>query len=312
MNEMNVLIAAPMLDDSAGFRTRAQATSLWARFVLDGELCDEKIDVLVVDDHWDSEGRQFPNLKTVLSLSVGVERLLASADLAHARVVRLLTREHQQLMREYVLYHLLRSNRQFLTAEQLQQAHRWEWQSPSRPLAGRRALVLGSGFLGGATAAALQDFGLSVITWSRTARPGDGVPSISGEEALADALDDADFLICLLPLTPATRGILGAGHLRRLPRRAVLVNVSRAECIDLSALRCMLHEGSIAGAVLDVFPIEPLADDSPFWAVPNLTVTPHLAATPAPETYLPVLAEALYAIREGHDLRHAVDRNRGY
>lgn len=309
---LNVLLSAPMFDEPARFRSEIEVAMPGARIAVDGELPDEAINVIIADDHTDPRGRHFPNLTAVLSLSAGVDGLLIRDEISNARIVRLLTPDHQQLMREYVVYHVLRAHGQFRAGEEQQRARRWEWLPPASPVAGKKAVVLGMGFLGAPTATALRDLGLMVTSWSRTARTTRGITSVLGENALLDALGEADFVVCLLPLTDATRGLLNAARLGRLPSRAFLINASRAACLELTQLVQLLHERSLAGAVLDVFENEPLSSESPLWTVPNLTITPHMAAVPSAHAYLPVIVESLRAILMGGEIPNTVDRNEGY
>jgi glyoxylate/hydroxypyruvate reductase A len=109
-----------------------------------------------------------------------------------------------------------------------------------------------------------------------------------------------------------TRNLLDTTRLRRLPGRAVLINASRAGCLDLPALVAMLRSGRLAGAVLDVLEGEPLAADSPLWTVPNLMLTPHCAAVPSAAAYLTAIVEALRAILAGRDLPNRIDKSQGY
>jgi glyoxylate/hydroxypyruvate reductase A len=309
---LNVLLSAPMFDTSPGFRSQIEEAAPGVRVAGEGDLADQDVDILIADDHTDPTGRRFPRLTAVLSLSAGVDRLLQHGQFGQVGIGRLLTPEHQQSMRDYIAYHVLRANGPFRAAERQQRERRWDWLEPATPVAGKSALVLGTGFLGAAAAATLRDLGLAVTGWSRAARPLPGIASIAGEDALRDALGDTDFLICLLPLTAMTRNLLDTARLRRLPDRAVLINASRAGCLDLPALVAMLRSGRLAGAVLDVLEGEPLAADSPLWTVPNLTLTPHCAAVPSAAAYLTAIVEALRAILAGRDLPNRIDKSQGY
>ena len=129
---------------------------------------------------------------------------------------------------------------------------------------------------------------------------------------LDQALARAQILVCLLPDTPATRGLLDADHLSRLPDGAWLINPGRGTLIDDEALLQGLDRGRPGHAVLDVFRTEPLPQDHPFWAHPAVTVTPHIAAETRPATAAPVVAQNLRRAMAGRRLLHLVDRDRGY
>jgi glyoxylate/hydroxypyruvate reductase A len=309
---LDVLLSAPMWDAPRDFRLEVEAALPGVRISSEGEIPDEAVAVIIADDHADIAGRRFPNLQAALSLSVGVEHLLRCESIATAPVIRLLTCDHQRLMREYVVYQVLRAHGQFQAAEHHQRDRTWDWLPPRAPIAGRKALVLGAGYLSVPTAIALRDLGLTVTTWCRTPRRQPGITSISGEDALLQSLVDTDYVVCMLPLTEQTLQLLNAKRLRHLPSRAVLINVSRAACVDLAEVADMLGEGALTAAVWDVFDNEPLSPDSSLWTLPNLTITPHMAAVPLASAYLPAIVEALRRILDGEAFADAVDRARGY
>lgn len=310
---LNVLLAAPMFQAPPAFAAAIEAALPQIRIVQDGAVADGAIDVVITDDHANFGGRRFARVTTVLSLSAGVEHLLDIDALAGARICRVLTPEHQQLMREYIVYQLLASHELIRRRAEAQQLRReWEWLPPRPPFAGRHALVLGLGFLGEPCAQALRDLGLVVTGLSRTVRDVPGITVVCDQKGLGEALQRADFLICLLPLTPETRGIIGAPQLALLPRRAIVVNASRPGCVDQAALIEMLRSRRLAGAILDVLEREPALPDDPIWHVPNLTITPHCAATPPCEAYLPAIIEALARLQAGEVPRNPVETLRGY
>lgn len=180
------------------------------------------------------------------------------------------------------------------------------------PLAAERPVtVLGMGELGQAAAAMLTAMGFPVTGVSASGRAVPGV-SVLPIAQLDQALARAQILVCLLPDTPATRGLLDADHLSRLPDGAWLINPGRGTLIDDEALLQGLDRGRPGHAVLDVFRTEPLPQDHPFWAHPAVTVTPHIAAETRPATAAPVVAQNLRRAMAGRPLLHLVDRDRGY
>ncbi|WP_394437405.1 D-2-hydroxyacid dehydrogenase [Streptomyces sp. SGAir0957] len=193
---------------------------------------------------------------------------------------------------------------------------------PAAELRGRRAGVLGLGDIGGRTARLLDAFGVEVTACRRSAggtrpgpgEPGSGLRAVYGPEHLEEFLRGLDILVVAVPLTPGTRGLVGARELALLRPGAVLVNVGRGPVVDESALLAALRGGRLGGAGLDVFASEPLPASSPLWSEPGVLVTPHSAdATPeTDERCLELLLDNVARFRSGRPLRNVVDPDRGY
>jgi glyoxylate/hydroxypyruvate reductase A len=172
--------------------------------------------------------------------------------------------------------------------------------------------VLGVGHIGGSCARALAELGFEVRGWARSAREVPGVRVFSGPGSLPQFLSGVQILICLLPLTPATRGILNADLFAQLAPGAWLINLARgAHLMEPDLLRA-LDSGQLAGATLDVFATEPLPREHPFWLDPRISMTPHAAALTRPETAVPRLAQNIARERSGQPLLDVVDRGAGY
>jgi glyoxylate/hydroxypyruvate reductase len=155
---------------------------------------------------------------------------------------------------------------------------------------------------------ALRGLGFPVVLWGRTAKPG----CQHGEDGLASALATAQIVVTLLPKTPETENLLDARRLAMLPRGAVILNPGRGALIDDAALLAALDAGHIGHATLDVFRVEPLPADHPFWAHPKVTVTPHIAADTRADSASRVIAENVRRGEAEEPLLHLVDRTRGY
>ncbi|MGH6913098.1 MAG: NAD(P)-dependent oxidoreductase, partial [Geminicoccales bacterium] len=154
--------------------------------------------------------------------------------------------------------------------------------------------------------------GFVVSGWSRTPKAVDGVTGYAGRGELHTFLQRAEILVCLLPLTPETNGILNAELFAALPRGACVVNVARGEHLVERDLIEALDRGQLAGATLDVFRTEPLPADDPLWAHDRVLITPHVASYCLPATAADEVVENLRRAREGRPLLHQVDRARGY
>ena len=252
----------------------------------------------------------YTRLKAVLNLWAGVEDAVNNPTLKvpYARMVddEGLTQGMVEWVTGHVLRHHLGMDRHILGQD-------GEWRAEAPPLASdRRVTVLGLGALGEACARMLVRLGFAVTGWSRRPKDIPGVSCLSGDAGLQAALGAADILVLLLPLTDDTENLLNAETLARLPEGAVIVNPGRGPLIDDDALLAALDQGHVAHATLDVFRVEPLPADHPFWAHPKVTVTPHIASETRPETAAQVIAENVRRGETGEPFLHLVDRESGY
>lgn len=241
-----------------------------------------------------------PNLGFIQSLWAGVDRLLDDASVPpRVPLARMVDPAMSAAMAETALWAVLSLHRGFYRYAQQQREGVW------RPLPQRRAdecrvLVLGRGEMGRRSAQTLAAAGYPVRHWHRADGP------------LAPALAQADVLINLLPLTPATRGLLDARCFAALPRGAAVVNLARGAHLVDTDLLSALASGQVGHAVLDVFHQEPLPGDHAFWSHPRVTLLPHAAAQTDPRTAAVVAADNLADWANGRAPRFLVDRTRGY
>lgn len=258
----------------------------------------------------------WPRLALIQSLWAGVDRLLADPTLpAGVPLARMVDPAMNAAMAETALWAALALQRDFFTYARQQSQRLWR-AHPQRRAADWRVTVLGQGEMGRTAAAALARQGYRVTGWAARPRaaPGAaaGVPAVYGDAALATLLPATDLLINLLPLTPATRGLLGAPLFAALPAGASVVNLARGAHVVDAELLAALDRGQLAHAVLDVFAQEPLPPDHPYWQHPRVTVLPHVAAATDPRSAAAVVAANLDALAAGRPLAHLVDRERGY
>lgn len=252
-----------------------------------------------------------PRLEVVFSLGAGVDALLQDPTLPDLPIVRMVETGLTEGMREWVTLQVLYWHRGM--HDYRRQQERAEWRPlPERLARERRVGVLGLGELGTAAAQSLAGLGFDVAGWSRTRRDVPGIDCRHGEEALPGLLERSDILVCLLPLTPATRGILNAELFARLPEGAVVVNAARGGHLVEGDLLAALDKGHLSGASLDVFAEEPLPAEHPFWRHPRIVVSPHVAAQTHARTAAAVVAEQIRRHQTGLPLQHLVDRARGY
>ncbi len=251
----------------------------------------------------------FTKLKAVLNLWAGVEGITKNATLK-APLARMVDHGLTEGMVEWCVGHVLRHH---LDMDQDICRDDAEWVPHVPPLArNRRVTVLGLGELGRSVAQALVHLNFNVTGWSRSPKTFDGLTALAGEDGLRAALSSAEILVLLLPLTDATRNLLDAERLSWLPPGAVIINPGRGPLIDDDALLSALDAGQVGHATLDVFRVEPLPSDHPFWAHPRVTVTPHIASDTRAASAAEVVAENIRRGEAGLPFLHLVDREAGY
>jgi glyoxylate/hydroxypyruvate reductase A len=256
--------------------------------------------------------RRYPNLRLIVSMGAGVDHLLAPpGPPPGVPVVRLVDARLTQAMSEWVLLNVLRFHRQDPEYRAQQAARLWR-ELPAPDTAARRIGVLGLGALGSDAARKLAALGFPVSGWSRRPKSLPGIVCHHGADGFAALLRRSDILVCLLPLTPATRGILDARAFALLPRGAFLLNAARGGHVVEADLLAALDSGHLAGAALDVFEPEPLPPESPFWRHPKVVITPHAASVTIPASVAPQVLENIRRAREGAPLLNLVDPAAGY
>lgn len=281
----------------------------------DGDLPRQAITAAVVANPTPGALAGLPRLRLVQSLWAGVEKLLADTTLPpQVPLARMVDPAMNTAMAETVLWAVLSLQRGFFDYAAFQHASEW------RQLAQRRAddvqvLVLGLGQMGSAAAAQLATQGFRVHGWRATHNTWPlpaGVTAHAGVDALEALLPASDIVVNLLPLTPATRGLLDARFFAALPRGASLINVARGAHVVDEDLLAALDSGHLHHAVLDVFQTEPLPSEHRYWQHPQVTVLPHVAALTDVRSAANVAVANLRAARDGGVLLHVVDRARGY
>lgn len=254
---------------------------------------------------------RYPNLGVVVNLGAGVDALVGRDDLPDVPITRLSDPKMARMMAGYVLFAVTRHARDIPAFERAQREHRWRYIHPRDPET-ITVGVLGLGELGLTAALECARQGYRVLGWSNTLKSVDGIETSAGLSALPDILRDSDILVCMLPETPQTRGLLDAERLAQMKPGAVFINVSRGSIVDEPALIEALRSAHIAEATLDVFACEPLPPDSPLWAMDNVLVTPHLASVALPRSAARQIGENVRRLRAGQELLSRIDPRRGY
>ncbi len=242
---------------------------------------------------------RLPNLKWVCAVSAGVEKLLVPGLAPGVPVSRIVDTEQAEGIAQFVVLMALRHARGLAAYEMQQRERAWRRQ----PVAAvrSRVAVLGTGAMGGAVARLLVAVGFDVRGWSRS-RGG----------ALDALLAASDIVVCALPLTAETDGLLDARAFAQMPRAGYLINIARGAHVVEPDLIAAVRSGQLAGAALDVQRREPMPVDDPLWGVPGITITPHIAAQSSPATIAAQFVAGLRCVQRGEAPPQLVDRERGY
>jgi glyoxylate/hydroxypyruvate reductase A len=257
-----------------------------------------------------------PHLEAIFSLGAGVDHVLSDPQLPDAPVVRIVDPDLTMRMTEYVVLHVLMHHRRQRRYDAQQRERIWH--EHAQPPAGRVAVgVMGLGVLGCDAASVLCRIGFRVAGFSRAPKRLAGVDTFHGDDGLDAFLRRTEILVCLLPATPATQGILRLELFRKLERAgacggAYLINAGRGALQVDADILAALEEGSLAGATLDVFPTEPLPSESPLWTHPKVTITPHNAAASDPGALVANVLRQIERCEASLPLEHVVDRAAGY
>ncbi len=271
----------------------------------------DEVEYLVAWEPPSDLGRWLPNLKVLFSSGAGVDQFDISIVPPHVTLVRMVERGIVDGMVEYATMSVLALHRDLL--RYVDQQRRGEWKEIQVVRAHeRRVGVMGLGVLGTAVLDRLGTFGFQRLGWSRSPKSLQGVDCFAGRESRSTFLARCDILVCLLPLTAETRGILDRELLDALPRGAALLNVGRGAQLDAGALISALDRGQLSAAILDVTDPEPLPAGHALWKHPRVLLTPHIASMTRPDTAAAVVLDNIRRHRSGEALRDVVDRTRGY
>jgi glyoxylate/hydroxypyruvate reductase len=272
----------------------------------------QEIDFAIVGGRAPGDLRGFPNLKAIQSTWAGVNHLLADSNLPPDRpLARMVDQGLTVSMTEYVVLHVLDTARDGPRLRAAQRARQWLELDPVPP-GSVTVAVLGLGTLGADAGGRLAGLGFTVRGWSRSKKEIAGIQGFAGVNGLQECLAGAQILVCLLPLTDDTRGILNAATFAPLARGAVLIHAARGAHLIEADLLAALESGRLSHAILDVFATEPLPADHPFWQHPQVTVTPHVAAITRPGTGAGDIVENYRRALKGEPLINQVDRTKGY
>jgi glyoxylate/hydroxypyruvate reductase A len=257
-----------------------------------------------------------PSLRWVQATSAGIGQFVTRTGLDRSELVLTTAAGvHGVPLAEFALTGVLHFVKGVPDLQEWQRRHHWE-RYTTRSVAGLSAVVVGMGSLGGTTSRLLAGVGLTVTGVGRPGRSYDvpGVSRVVGSDEIDSVLPQADVVVLACPLTEETRNLLSRERLALLPAGAIIVNISRGQCLDQEALLAGLQEGRLGGAALDVFDVEPLPGDSLLWDRTDVLISPHSASTLASENeaIVSLFCHNLVAWIEGRPLVNVYDRSAGY
>jgi len=289
------------------------APQVTVRWWDDPTVAPEQVDYALV---WDPEpGRlaAMPKLKAIFGSGAGVDGILRDPALpGHLPLVRCVPPEATQRMGEFACWAVLSLAKDARRMAIGQAQSRWDAFDPPFAASDRTVGVMGLGAMGLRSAQMLAALGIPVVGWSRSRKTVPGIETFAGDAERDAFLARCEVLVCLLPATPETAGIIAAPLLAKLPRGAGLVQLGRGSQQVMGDIIAALDSGQLSGAVMDVFATEPLPADNPAWQHPKIIVTPHAASLPSRRDRARYVANCIAGYERGEPLPNLYDPARGY
>lgn len=271
----------------------------------------EDVEFAISWKHPEGLYKDFPNLKVIASMGAGVNHILKDNDLPEqVRVTRIVDEQLTEDMSQFVLLNCLAVSRNFFRHLQDQSAKLWNtkpYQTPKNTSVG----IMGYGVLGQEAGKVLKKNGFEVIGYANSSKTVEGI-RVYGEKEQDEFLNNTQILVCLLPVTELTTGILNLDLFRKLKNKAYLINVARGEHLNEDDLLKAIDQDIISGASLDVFREEPLPSSHPFWEHPHIQITPHIASMTDPESVANQLLDNYKRMKNGKALLNEVNTAKGY
>ncbi|GAA0763534.1 2-hydroxyacid dehydrogenase [Psychroflexus lacisalsi] len=308
---MSILLVSTTRDPGKWAKTlKEKNVSLDIQIYPDVERPDD-VEFAISWKHPEGLYKDFPNLKVIASMGAGVNHILKDDNLPEdVKVTRIVDDQLTKDMSEFVLLQCLAVSRNLFIHLQDQSEKQWKpksYQTPKKTSVG----IMGYGVLGQEAGKVLKANGFEVYGYANSSKIVDGV-QVYGADELDAFLNKTQILVCLLPVTSKTKGILDLQLFNKLKEDAYLINVARGEHLVEADLISAIDRGIIKGASLDVFQEEPLPEIHPFWNHPKIQITPHIASMTDPESVAKQLLENYEKMQNGETLMNEVDVEKGY
>lgn len=315
-NEGKILLALTNWDPAHWLETFQQLAPE-RKVVTDRDELDPSIKYALVWKQKPGSLANLPNLEVIFSLGAGVDHVFHDTNIPDVPLVRVISDDLTMRMTEYVVWQVLDHHRFGSNYRLQQKKHVWH-EDPRQPAAHEVTVgIMGLGVLGRDSAEKLKALGFKITGWSRRQHELDGVETFHGKDGFAPFLKTADILVCLLPLTPDTKGILSMSMFAQLKENGplgapILINAGRGGLQNEPDILAALDREMLSAVTLDVFNQEPLPADSPFWDHPKVTLTPHVAASSSASAIVPQIIRQIEAFERDGTLEHVVDRTTQY
>ncbi len=256
--------------------------------------------------------KTFENLKCIISMGSGIDHILCDPYLPkNIPIIRTTGHDLSIRMREYVVLHVLRHHRNLTSIVKSNDLD--QWNPIIEPPSHKRCVgIMGLGNLGKDCAETLAKIGFNLRGWSKSEKNIDNVTSFHGKNQLKDFIDGVEILVCMLPLTNETKGILNYDLFSMMPKGSFLINVARGEHLVDNDLLEAISTGKIKEATLDVFHVEPLPKKHPFWKNPNILITPHIASLIDPVSGGKEIAENIKKFINGEKIQNLIPQGKDY
>ncbi|MGO2294416.1 2-hydroxyacid dehydrogenase [Psychroflexus halocasei] len=255
--------------------------------------------------------KNYPNLKVIASMGAGVHHVLKDQTIPDdVKITRIVDENLTRDMADFALLNTLFHIRNYNFHIAQQQEKNWQIKAYRQPQE-TKVGILGMGVLGQAVAEKLNQNDFQVLGWSKSKKENKAFRSFT-ENEFDEFMSQLDILICLLPLTEETEGVLNYENLKKLPQGAKIINLARGPHVVDDDLLKLLDEEHLSSAILDVFDEEPLPKNSPYWSHPKVLVTPHVASMTDPQSVVNQIYENIENMKNGKDLKNQVDRSKKY